>query len=372
MAYPTRWTRLVSAAALAAAAAVTAAGCTAAPSTSGNDTAGHAGASAPAVTKAEAARAFQRTVTAFLGAGNAPDAATALAATTDVAWVQLSTGRLTARYFGVRVPASPMTLGKPVFYLPRAAGYPRWFVADARIGYHVPALPARVTWVGAPGGIQWENADGPALFLCTKASATSPWQLAAASKLAPGVSPPRLSVDGTGHVPTVPLSGTALLAQPDIAGPLQAAVVDDGPASPAARVVANGPLTTGIYDNERAGLLGLTAPRGDVLQWELEGSHYRKFALRTASGGALVFYAMYLNTTVQTPASLALSQPLEPGPAIGVPRSLAPLLRRGLPAPRIKLEGQQLLSFAAVDPPANGGKVQVIAIGGDWSYASAS
>lgn len=298
----------------------------------------------------------------------------ALSATTDVARVELRTGQLTARYFHMRLPArNAIRLGAPAFYLPRSAGYPQWFIADVNITYNVPALPpGGGQWVGAPAGIQWENVDGYTVFLCTKASATSPWQLSSVSKLAPGMSLPALAVDGTGHVPTVSPSQTALLSQPDVTGPLQAAVVDDGAASPASAVVAGGPLTTGIYDNEKTGLLGLTAPRGDILQWELEGSNYRQFALRTASGGALVFYAMYLNTTVQTPASLNQSRPLNPGREISVSQLLAPLLPPGQSAPRVKLEGQQLLSFAAVDPPANGGKIQVIAVGGDWSYASAS
>jgi len=325
------------------------------------------------VTAAEAAQAFHHAVTAYVAASTGADATADLSFTTGVARVELSTGMQTARYFDVHVPATALTLGDPVFYLPEAAGYPQWFVANVGITYNIPALPANGgQWVGAPGGIQWENVDGHSVFLFTKASATAPWQLASISKLAPGVSVPALAVDGDGHVPNVSGSDTALLAQPDVTGPLQASVADEGPASPASKLVASGPLTTGIYDNERAHLLGLTAPRGDVLQWELEGSNYRQFAFRTADGGALVFYAMYLNTSVQTPASLNLSRPLNPGPAISVSQLLAPLLGRGHPTPRVKLEGQQLLSFAAVDPPANGGKVEVIAIGGDWSYASAS
>ena len=45
----------------------------------------------------------------------------------------------------------------------------------------------------------------------------------------------------------MPLTSTDLLAQPYATGPLQAAVVDDGPASAAAKAVAAGPLTTGLY-----------------------------------------------------------------------------------------------------------------------------
>jgi hypothetical protein len=368
VAYRTRWTRLLCGAALTATAALAAVGCTSAPGTGS----GHGAAKGTTVTAAEAASAYQRIV-AVLKGGAPTDAAAALSSTTDVAHTEISTADITARYFNTRLQANDaIRLGTPAFYLPETTGYPQWFVAGARVTSNVSPLPGGEKRTGAPGGIQWQNAAGQAVFLFTKASATAPWQLSSLSKLAPGTSLPALATDGSGHVPTVPASDSALLAQPGYAGPLQAGVVDDGPASPSAKVVASGPLTTGIYDNERAGLLGLTAPRGDVRQWNLEGADYRQFALRTADGGALVFYAMYLNTTVQTPASLNQALPLNPGPAISVSEPLAPLLGHGQPAPRIKLEGQQLLSFAAVDPPANGGKIQVIAIGGDWSYASAS
>jgi hypothetical protein len=370
VAHRTRWTRLLRGTALTATAVLAAVGCTSGPATS---TSSQGTAGGTAVTAAEAQSAYQRIVPVVLASGNSADAAAALSSTTDVAHVEVSTADLTARYFNVRLPASgAIQLGTPAFYLPEPAGYPQWFVADASVAYDVAPLPAGEKWIGAPGGIQWQNAAGHAVFLFTKASATAAWQLSSLSKLAPGTSLPALAANSSGHVPTVPASDSALLAPPSFAGPLQAGLVDDGPASPSAKVVASGPLTTGIYGNARAGLLGLTAPHGDVLQWELEGSDYRQFALRTADGGALVFYAMYLNTTVQTPASLNQSLPLNPGPVISVTELLAPLLGHGTPAPRIKLEGQQLLSFAAVDPPANGGKIQVIAIGGDWNYASAS
>jgi hypothetical protein len=372
VAYRRRWTRLLSGVSLAAA-ALAAAGCTSGSVASSAGGTGSGAASTAAVTTAEAASAYQRVVATVFGPQSVADDRAALAATTDVARVEISTGHLTARYFNIVSPAkNAMSLGTPVFYLPQSAGYPQWFVAQAGVSYHVPALPAGSTWTGAPGGIQWQNSDGSAVLLLTKASATAPWQLSSVSKLAPGVSLPALAANSSGRVPTVPDSDSALLAQPDYTGPLQASVVDDGPDSPAAKVVASGQLTTGIYDNERAGLLGLTAPHGDVMQWNLDGSSYRQFALRTADGGALVFYAMYLNTTVQTPASLAQAQPLNPGRKIRVSQLLAPLLPPGQRSPRVMLEGQQLLSFAAVDPPAGGAKIQVIAIGGDWSYATAS
>jgi hypothetical protein len=51
---------------------------------------------------------------------------------------------------------------------------------------------------------------------------------------------------------------------------------------------------------------------------------------------------------------------------------VAPLLGLGKTPPRKHLEAQQLLSFAAVDPPGSPAKIQVIAIGGGPDYAYAS
>ena len=117
---------------------------------------------------------------------------------------------------------------------------------------------------------------------------------------------------------------------------------------------------------------GFSTPRGDVRQWELDGTNYPQFALRTADGGALVFYAMYLNTTVEVPALLNKAEPVNPGPPITVPPYVAPLLGLGKATPRRHLEAQQLLSFSAVDPPGSPAKIQVIAIGGGPNYAYAS
>jgi hypothetical protein len=354
VAYGKRWTRVVASTALAAGAALAAQGCSSA--LPGDNSAG--GPAAPAVTLADASQAWQ----SYLAWLPSSLTATAKAPLTGVAGV---THRLSA------APDNAVRYGTPTFYLPAAAGYPRWFVADVNTTY---AGPGRITRTPADGAlVPWMSpGNGPVLYLFEQASAAAPWLLASQSALAPGTTVPALAKDASGHVPTMRLSDSELLARPDIAGPLQASVVDDGPASAAAKVVGSGPLTTGLYRTMRSTLLGLSAPAGDVSQWELEGSNYRQLALRTADGGALVFYAMYLNTTVEVPAALNKAEPVNPGPPIRIPPYLAPLLKPGQSAPRTSLEAQQLLSFAAVDPAPGTGKIAVIGIGGGPSYASAS
>jgi hypothetical protein len=258
------------------------------------------------------------------------------------------------------------TYGTPAFYLPAATGYPRFFVASVN-----RALRGTDSSATGAGGAQVPPA-GPALMLFEQANARAPWLLASISQLPSGVTPPKLATDGAGYVPTVPLSDASLVAPPDDAGPLQAGVVDDGPASAATRAVADGPLTTGLYQGAANHAGGLTAPRGDVYQWELDGSSLPQFALRTAAGGALVFYAMSLTTTVAVPDVINKANPVHSGPPIQVPVDVRMLLPLGRPAPLVQLSASQTLSFAAVDPASANAKIQVIAIGGGLTSASAS
>jgi hypothetical protein len=213
-------------------------------------------------------------------------------------------------------------------------------------------------------------ADGDVLMVFEQATAATAWQLASVSRLAAGMALPRLATDANGYVPQVPLSAANLFALPAATGPLQAAVVDDGPASAAAKAVATGPLTTGLY--QEVSEHGLTAPAGDLYQWYLEGAPYPTFALRTASGGALVLYAMYLNSTVAVPGYFDDASPIQPGAPIKIPLDLLPLLPSGQSSPRVRLEAQSLFSFAAIDPPAAPAKITVLAIGGALNYATAS
>jgi hypothetical protein len=359
--------------ALAATAVLLAAGCSGGvPATNAGATSG-AG-TAPALTAGQARQVFDSYVTTSDQAARTGDATLALSDVTGVQWANVRATFKGDRYFHVATPYNRYTYGTPVLYLPGRSGYPREFVvAVPRALAGSPASDnsaagVMATWVaGAELPV-----NGTVLLVFQQANATTPWQLASTSQLAAGVSLPRLATDGAGRVQALAMSQAALLSSPEVVGPLQAAIVEDGPASPAAQVVASGPLTTGLYTAARTAGLGLTAPPGDVRQWQLDGSNYTKFALRTAGGGALVFYSMYLDTTVAVPADLDQSDQVNPGRPITVPAYLLPLLPARTKAPRVALQSQELLSFAAVDPPAGSGKIQVIAIGGGPTYASAS
>jgi hypothetical protein len=260
--------------------------------------------------------------------------------------------------------------GTPELYLPEQSGYPRFFVAkvtDKPSKGSSSALGARVSDDGAQ--IQ---PLGPSLLLFEQARAGASWLVADVAYLAVGEAIPPLATDGAGYVPAVSLSGGGLLAKPGDVGPLQAAVVDDGPASAAAKAVATGQLTTGLYQGAVAHADELTPPAGDDYQWELEGTSYPQFALRTAAGGALVFYSMSLTSTVAVPGVINKADPVRPGPVIAAPEDVKALLPASQAAPRVELSARQTLTFAAIDPPAGAGKIRVIGMSGGLTSASAS
>ena len=385
-----RWRRLSFAPAFALAAALATvlpiAACTSAGSgpraTAGAPGTASPGTASPAITAAQASQVFDRYVATAAKAVSPRLASPLLSLVTGVEQAVLSATLAShgvvmngsspdaqgaySSSLSVQPDVAVYTYGAPTFYLPAAAGYPRFFVASVTRALRGTDSPA----TGA-GGAQVPP-GGPALILFEQADARAPWLLASISQLPSGVTLPKLATGSAGYVPTVPLSDASLVAQPDDAGPLQAGVVDDGPASAATRAVADGPLTTGMYQGAVNHAGGLRAPRGDVYQWELDGSSLPQFALRTAAGGALVFYAMSLNTTVAVPDVINKANPVHSGPPIQVPIDVQMLLPLGRPAPLVQLSASQTLSFAAVDPASGNAKIQVIAIGGGLTSASAS
>ena len=369
--------------ATALASVLAAAACTSAPASSGPSTAGARGTASPGITAAEARQVFGRYAATAATAVSPASASSLLSLVTGVERAVLTATRAShavvvngtspnaSGAYGSSLSVKPAvavyTYGSPTFYRPAAAGYPRFFVASAK-----RTLRGADGATTGPGGAP-APPDGLALMLFEQASAGAPWLLGSISQLPAGVTAPKLATDGAGYVPTVPLSDASLLAQPGDTGPLQAGVVDEGPASAATRVMADGPLTTGMYQSAVDHAGGLTAPPGDVYQWELDGSSLPQFALRTAAGGALVFYAMSLTTTVAVPDVINKADPVHSGPPIQVPADVQMLLPAGRPAPLVQLSAYLTLSFAAVDPAAAGSaKIQVIAVGGGLTGASAS
>jgi hypothetical protein len=352
--------RRLAAWALALAAALAATACTATPSGSGP---GGSASSSPGITAAAARQVWDHYV-AVSSAQTIKTGNFALA-------LALETGPQRA-YDAATHPSllAPPAYQSPTFYLPERSGYPRFFVVAVtqKLTSGSPATAA------APASVDGAEIHpfGPELMLFEQARAGASWLLGSTAKLAVGEALPKLATDSAGYIPPMTPTAATLLAQPGEVGALQAAVVDDGPASTATAAMADGQLTDGLYHGALSHAAGLTAPHGDVYQWELKGTSYPEFALRTAAGGALVFYAMTLDTTVAVPDYINKADPVRPGAPIQVPIEVERLLPSGQPAPRIDLQSEQLLSFAAIDPAAAGGKVQVIAMGGGLTSATAS
>ena len=237
-----------------------------------------------------------------------------------------------AGYAAASHQATGPVYGHPTLYVPKLTTYPQWFMAT---------VPERA----APG-----DPVRTALLVFDRLGAEATWALSGSVLLNPGAPAPKVAIDSSGYATALATSDRALKLRPDVVGAVQAAVADDGPSSAAASVVQAGPQTTGLYQSNAA-IARQAAAQKTTYTWELEGTSYPFFALRTAGGGALVFYTMTLATlTVPTHLPPARSKTHLPG--IPVPAALQgalPATHRPFPH---GLSVNFTLSYLALDPPA--------------------
>jgi hypothetical protein len=245
-------------------------------------------------------------------------------------------------------PVPRYRYGQPVFYVPALAGYPEWFMV---------AVPKAAVVNGRPG------AAVNTLMVFRRYDKKLPWTLAGSAEL--NQSLPAIARDKDGYAINLRTTEPGLLLRPDVLGATQAAVVDDGPASPAATVIGSGPLTTGLYAAQNAQGSTATA-RGQLYQWLLQGSDFPQVELRTADGGALVMYSMTLNTTTEYPGLVS-------GSPIPVPANFVPLLGAPTEIGYHEVLADWTFEYAAVDPPstAQNAKVQIIGAGGGPTFGHA-
>ena len=324
------WTQAIGVAALAAVTVLSVQGC--APA-SDADTITHASHS---VTFADARAAYQTYLKVSDTAAATEDQASALAVVTSAQWAQTK-----SQYTALVTAGTPVAryrYGTPTFYVPALSGFPQWFVVAA----------ARTTVTGGKPGV-----TDSTLMLFARGETTDDWTLSGTAVLSRPL--PAIARNADGYAVPVPTKDTTLLLRPDVAGATQAAVVDDGPSSPAASVVAAGPLTTGLYAAQAAQAAAEQA-RGLDYQWLLQGAPYPQAGLRLAGGGALIMYGMYLNTSNEHPNLVA-------GPPIGVPAGFAPLLAEPTEVGYHEVIANWAYQFAAIDPPATArdAKLDVIA-----------
>jgi hypothetical protein len=245
-------------------------------------------------------------------------------------------------------PVPRYQYGEPVFYVPAQAAYPHWFMV---------AVPRTTLVSGHPGSTV------NTLMVFEQPKADAAWTLDGAAELDHPL--PAIALDKDGYATAVRTTTTDLLLRPDVVGATQAAVVDEGPTSPAAAVIASSPQTTGLYAAQDAQSQATTA-RGLSYQWLLQGSNFPQFELRTTDGGALVVYAMYLQTTTA-------HYGLVSGSPIPVPADFVPLLDSTSGIGYHAVYANWTFEYAAIDPPATtqNAKVQIIGDGGGPTYGHA-
>jgi hypothetical protein len=264
----------------------------------------------------------------------------------DVQWAVVN-GQYTA-WAMAGTPVPQYHYGQPVFYVPALTSFPQWFVAT------VPVSTEAGGRSGAPVNT---------IMVFERSLPGQPWTVNGTAALDRPLPP--IARDSQGYATAVTTTDPSVLVRPDVVGATQAAVVDEGPANPAAAVMASGPQTTGLYAAQAA-YGDAQAAKGLHYQWLLEGTDFPQFQLRTADGGDLVFYGMYLNTATEHPNSLA-------GAVIPMPAQYRALQAGPVGIGYHGVAVNWSYEYVAVDPPltAANAKVAVIAAGGGVTFAHA-
>jgi len=324
------WTQAIGVAALAAVTVLSVQGCAPAPDADADTPPSHS------VTFADARAAYQTYLKVSDTAAATKDEASALTVVTSAQWAQTRSQYNALASAGTPVPR--YRYGTPAFYVPALSGFPQWFMVTAN----------RTTVTGGKPG-----ATDRTLMLFARDKTTEGWTLSGTAVLSRPL--PAIARDADGYAIPVSTTDSSLLLRPDVVGATQAAVVDDGPSSPAAGVIAAGPLTTGLH----TALLARAAAeqrRGLQYQWLLQGAPFPQVGLRLAgSGGALIMYGMYLDTINQHPNLVA-------GSPIGVPAEFKPMLAEPTEIGYHAVFAIWAYQFAAIDPAAtvSNGKLEVI------------
>lgn len=326
-----RWTATaIGAAALAAVTLLSIQGCAPAPDADAETPASHS------VTFADARAAYQTYLQVSDTAAATKDEASALTVVTSAQWAQTRSQYNALVSAGTPVPR--YQYGKPTFYVPALSGFPEWFMVTA----------TRTTVTGGKAG-----ATGSTLMLFARKKATEDWTLSGTAVLSRPL--PAVALDAEGYAVPVSSRDSSLLLRPDVVGATHAALVDDGPSSPAAGVIAAGPLTTGLH-SAQAARAAAEQRRGLRYQWLLQGAPFPQVGLRLAgSGSALIMYGMFLNTSNEHPNLVA-------GSPIPVPAEFKPMLAEPTEIGYHAVFANWAYQFAAIDPPATAshGKLEVI------------
>ncbi|MGI5454272.1 hypothetical protein ACQEWB_14050 [Streptomyces sp. CA-249302] len=219
----------------------------------------------PASTRAEAAKALRQFTTAYNKADKAYDSSLdadhVTGALGDIDAARLKAGHATSP--SGNASYTPLKLTDATFTIPKKAGWPRWFVAEAK---------------GNKGG------DAHWLLVFTRNRLAEPWQVAYLTLITPG-SLPKVQKDADGWAEAVPANSTELVVPPAELSKDYTTYLKTG----AGKTFASGPHT----DELRAKRAKEARKPGLVTQFidePLTSGDYAPLALRTEDGGALVFF----------------------------------------------------------------------------------
>jgi hypothetical protein len=218
----------------------------------------------PASTRAEAAKALQQFTSAYNKADKAYDSSLdadhVTGALGDIDAARLKAGHALSASGN---PAyTPLKLTDVTYTIPKKAGWPRWFVAEAQGNKGV--------------GLHW-------LLVFNRDGLGRPWKVAYLTLVRPGTLP-KVKKDADGWAEAVPVNSTEFAVPPEDLSKDYAAYLKKG-----GKTFAAGEHT----DKWRTKRKKLAKRPGLVTQFidePLISGDYAPLALRTADGGALVFF----------------------------------------------------------------------------------
>jgi hypothetical protein len=218
----------------------------------------------PAATRAEAAKALEQFTDAYNKADKAYDGSLDAEYTTG-ALAAIDQARLKAGR--TNNPAgnpshTPLELTDAKFTIPKKAGWPRWFLADAE--------------ANKGGTSRW-------LLVFTRDGLEETWQVAYLTLVAPE-KVPEFKTDGDGWAEAVPADATGLTVPPAGLGKSYATYLGEG-----GKTFADGTHTSVWRElrEKRSVRPGLVT---QYIDEPLADGDYAPLALRTGDGGAMVFF----------------------------------------------------------------------------------
>ena len=252
-------------------------------------------------------------------------------------WTSDGQSQLTAAEFRKAAydgdPVRRFAYGKPKLYVPKLkdAAYPQWFMVSA--GRSVLGKP---------------KSGHRVLMAFVLRGPSDRWKLTLATPLQKKAKEPEVAVDDDGYAEALGTDDTSVLIRPRDVGGIQATIAAEGGGSVAAKVMKSNAVTTGFYRDAKQAKKK-AKKKHLTLQVVYTATPFPYFGLRTESGGGLVVYSLFRNT------SLVAKDPDTPKPEI--PEDAEHLLDGTVEGNEV--DTTSTLHFAAYDPPkAKKGKTQ--------------